>query len=164
MITLDTLMILGLFWLEATVGYLNNFIITSSVVTYYFGNIRNESRSAKVANVKKGWELAYLSHIGSCALGAAVIFPVRIMKFVIVYPMRAIESCCCPNENNAGGGRRGVMWCNLACFKACAGCLEPMGKCLRAVTDAFERVTDYVNEQAYEYIAVTGDSFCYGGR
>lgn len=56
------------------------------------------------------------------------------------------------------------MWCNLNCFKACAGCLEPIGKCFRAVIDAFERVTDYVNEQAFEYLAVTGDSFCYGGR
>ena len=37
-----------------------------------------------------------------------------------------------------------------------------MLKCAVAVLEYVERVTDYINESAYCYIAVTGDGFCTG--
>ena len=35
-------------------------------------------------------------------------------------------------------------------------------KCATAFLEYVERVTDYINESAYCYIAVTGDNFCTG--
>ena len=34
--------------------------------------------------------------------------------------------------------------------------------CVTAILEYIERVTDYINESAYAYIAVTGDNFCTG--
>ena len=33
---------------------------------------------------------------------------------------------------------------------------------MTAILEYIERVTDYINETAYAYIAVTGDNFCTG--
>lgn len=135
-------MFFGLLWLMALFDYLNRFIVITSASTYYWNNRRDEPQDQKPAEVLKSWKIAYCSHLGSVAIGAFIIAVIRFIKYTFVYMCQKIESAT--SGSNAGAV--------ISCFF----------KCATAFLEYIERVTDYINESAYCYIAVTGDNFCTG--
>lgn len=77
-VLLTIVMVLGQVWAQATVSYLNNFVIISAVATFYFDNARQASISS--ADVGKAWRLTYFNHFGSNALGAFILYPVYFFR------------------------------------------------------------------------------------
>lgn len=138
-------MIFGLVWVLSLIEYLNNFIIISSATSYYWLNERYDDPDIpdKDAEVLKGVKRAYVDHFGSIVFGSFVISIVRIIKYTIVYISLKIKGC----TGEAGN--------------ACVNCLF---KCTTCMLTCIEEFTDYINEAAFCYIAVSGDDFCTGAK
>ena len=134
-------MIFGLLWLLAVVEYLSNFIVITSAATYYFNNKREVTETQNPADVGKAWKIAYFSHLGSVAFGGFIIAILRFIKYTFVYLSQKVEQATEGTANQA-----------LQCFFRCATC----------ILECMETITDYINESAFCYIALTGDSFCTG--
>jgi hypothetical protein len=135
-------MCFGLLWLMALLDYLNNFIVICSACTYYFNNKRAVTVTQEPASVSKAWRIAYMNHLGSIAIGSFIIAVIRFIKYTFVYMTQKVEEWTAGSESAA---------C-LKCFFKCATC------CLECI----EKITDYINESAFCYIAITGDNFCTG--
>lgn len=134
-------MIFGLLWLMAFFDYINRFIIMTAASTFYFNNKRDEPEQ-KPASVCKAWNIAYINHLGSIAIGSFIIAVIRFLKYTLVFLMQKLESATAGSETGAV----------VACFF----------KCATGILEYIERVTDYINETAFAYIAVTGETFCIG--
>jgi len=78
-----------------------------------------------------------LNHIGSLAFGSFIIAVIKLIKFVFIYAARFASRA------NADGNKVSEM----------------MFKCGMCYINCLEKVTDYINEAAYAYMAVAGDSF-----
>jgi hypothetical protein len=136
-------MIFSLIWLLSLIEYLNNFIIISSAVSYYWINRCDDDPDIpdKEALVLEATCLAYFKHFGSITFGAFVIAVIRFIKYTVVALAIKTKSW----TGDADGG-----------------CVKVLQKCAICCLDCAERITDYINESAFSYIAVTGDSFCAG--
>lgn len=77
-----------------------------------------------------------MNHLGSIAFGAFIIALVRFIKIMVYYFAKQAEK--------AGGDNAGVK-CAVACAKCCLNCIE--------------KIVDYLNENAFCYMAVSGQSF-----
>lgn len=130
-------MLFGFFWLTAWVEYAARFVIIVSASTYYFNNHRDKPEENNPAEVMYGWKCAYYYHQGSIAFGAFIIALIRFIKVVFYYLAKQAEKNS--GENPA-----------IKAMVACAMC----------ILNCIEKVCDYLNESAYCYMAVTGDSFC----
>jgi len=89
--------------------------------------------------VIESFKCAFLKHPGSIAIGAVLIAVIRFIEIVFVYLCKKIEESSGKEPNAA-----------VKFILKCVGC---MLWCL-------EKITDYINESAYAYMAVSGDSFC----
>lgn len=83
-----------------------------------------------------GFKCAYLHHMGSIAFGAFIIAVVRFIKYVFYYLSKKAEKL--------GGDNPAVK-----CMVGCATC----------ILNCIEKIVDYLNESAFCYMAVTGESF-----
>lgn len=138
---LAAFMIFALIWILSLIEYLNNFIIISSATSYYWLNERHDDPSIpdKDAEVCEGIKRAYINHFGSIVFGAFVIAVVRFIKYTVVYAAAKLKSWTGEEGN------------------ACVNCIF---KCSICILDCMERITDYINEAAFCYMAITGDNFC----
>lgn len=126
-------MFFALLWLYAFVEYKTQFIIQVSAASYYFDS--SASRDGE-ASVGKGFKFAYFNHMGSIAMGSFIIGAIRLVKFVFVYAARKAA---------AASGDNKMSQMALKCGTCYIQCLE--------------KVTDYLNEAAFCYMAVSGENF-----
>jgi len=126
-------MFFALLWLYAFIEYKTNFIVQVSAASYYFdSNASNEGS----ASVGKGFKFAYLNHMGSLAMGSFIIGVIRFVKFVFVYAARKTANMSGENKMS-----------------------EMAVKCGTCYIQCLEKVTDYLNEAAFCYMAVSGENF-----
>lgn len=151
----------GLIWSLIVIDYAKNFIVLFSASTYYYNSPKSE-RDAKgnlildaegdpkpeegggdgSAEVMLGVKYAHVSHLGSIAFGALIIAIIKVIRFLFVYLAK---------KALAASGQEDTMWGKIA--KCMIGC----GDCILA---CLEKICDYINNAAFAYMAVTGDSFC----
>jgi len=129
-------MFFGLLWLTAFVDYCSRFIVIVGATTYYFNNSREHTDEEASAEICYGFKCAYFHHPGSIAMGSFIIALIRFVKFVFYYMAKKAE---------AMGGENPVVTCLIKCGKCYLGCIE--------------KICDYLNEAAFCYMAVTGNSF-----
>lgn len=130
-------MIFGFFWLTAFIEYSSRVVVITGAVTYYFNNSRDKPNEENGADIMFGFKCAYYYHAGSVAFGSFIIAVVRFIKFMFYYLAKKIQK--------SSGNNKMIEYAVL-----CAGC----------ILNCIERVCDYINESAYCYQAVTGQSFC----
>jgi len=87
--------------------------------------------------VMEAMKCAFLKHPGSIAVGAFLIALIRFIRIIFVYLCKQIEK-------SSGGNP--IMKLVLRIVGCMLWCLE--------------KIADYINEAAYAYMAVSGDSFC----
>lgn len=128
-------MVFGIFWLVAWIEYSSRFVVIVGAVTYYFNNHRDQEEEG-AAEVSFGFKCAYYYHQGSIAFGAFIIALIRFIKAIFYYLAKKAEK---------QGGDNQALQCMIMCAKCLLECIE--------------RICDYMNEAAYCYVAVTGESF-----
>lgn len=127
-------MLFGVLWICAWFEYCSTFIVMVSASTYYFNSDANNEGSAEVGT---GFDWAFNCHAGSIAIGAFIIALIRFIRIVFVYLAQQAEQAS--GDNQAVKMLVKVAECILACI---------------------EKICDYINESAYAYMAVSGESFC----
>uniref|UniRef100_A0A7S3N2V9 Choline transporter-like protein n=1 Tax=Strombidium inclinatum TaxID=197538 RepID=A0A7S3N2V9_9SPIT len=127
-------MLFGILWITAWLEYTSTFVVMVSASTYYFNSGPNNEGAAEVS---EGFKMAYLYHCGSIACGAFVIAIIRFIRIVFYYLAKQAEK--------ASGDNQAVKL-----IVSCANC----------ILNCIEKFVDYINESAFAYMAVSGDSFC----
>ena len=77
--------------------------------------------------------------MGTVAIGSFLVAIVRFIKWTLIVIAHQLEKASGDNS----------------CVKCVIGCAMCIISC-------FEAITEYITEQAFCYIAVTGDNFCHG--
>lgn len=126
-------MLFGILWITAFFEYCSTFVVMVSASTYYFNSNPNEEGSAEVG---LGFSYAVL-HAGSIAIGAFIIALIRFIRLVFLYLAKEAQKQS--GDNAVVKGIVRAAECVLACI---------------------EKICDYINQAAYAYQAVSGDSFC----
>lgn len=126
-------MFFGILWVTAWLEYSSQFVIMVSASSYYF---ESNSEIDGEADVGMGFKFAFL-HTGSIAIGAFIIAIVRLIRVLFMYIAKQAEK---------QSGENAVVVGIVRCAACCLACIE--------------KICDYLNESAYAYQAVTGDSFC----
>lgn len=126
-------MLFGILWITAFFEYCSTFVVMVSASTYYFNSNPSEEGSAEVG---LGFTYAFY-HSGSIAIGAFIIALVRFIRIVFYYLAKQAEKQSGDNQVVKYAVRAAE--CVLACI---------------------EKICDYINQSAYAYMAVSGDSFC----
>lgn len=130
-------MFFGFLWLMALIDYLARFVIIVSASTYYFNHKRGDAEeNSDAAEVCYGFKCAYLHHFGSICVGSFVIALIRFIKYVFYYFAKKLEKT---------SGDNGLVKCVVGCASCILNCIE--------------KICDYMNEAAFCYIAVSGESF-----
>lgn len=128
-------MLFGGLWFVAWLQYTATFIVIVSACTYYFNS---SPETEAPADVGLGFKFAYMYHMGSIAFGAGIIAVIQFIRIVFIY---AAQKAAKASGDNALV--KGV----VACASCILGCIE--------------KICDYLNEQAFAYMAVSGESFCW---
>jgi len=108
-------------------------MVTAS--TFYFDS--NSDREGK-ANLKLGFQFAYFNNFGSIAFGSLMLTFVSIIRWTFILVAEALMK-------SEGAGENPVILCMVGC-----------GKCLLSCC---EQLCEYVTDQAFAYMAVSGDRF-----
>lgn len=127
-------MLFGLLWICAFLRAKSSFIVMVSATSYYFDS--NKERDG-YADVGLGFKYTYLFHIGSIALGSFIIAVVQMIR--LIFLVLAEQAKRASGENAAVK----VIICVADCLLKC-----------------IEKICDYIQESAYAYMAISGDSFC----
>lgn len=85
----------------------------------------------------RGIKAAYFYHMGSLAFGSMIIAVLQLIYIIFILPNEQAQKF---DDNNP---------VRKASQKVCKCCVQ-----------CFENICDYINTQAYAYMAVSGDSFC----
>jgi hypothetical protein len=126
-------MFFGILWVTAFFEYCSTFVVMVSASTYYFNS---DMHGEGVAEVDLGFAYCF-KHFGSLAIGSFIIALIRFIRIVFLYMAKQTEKQS--GDNPAIKMIVKVGSCILACI---------------------EKICDYINESAYAYQAVSGDSFC----
>lgn len=124
----------GLIWFTFFLQASNNYVTMVTASTYYFSSTREKYGSGQILT---GVRWAWVTNFGSIAFGSliiAIIFTIRLMVYYV-----------CKKAEKASGHSRFV--------KAISCCVQCLLKCL-------EEIMEYINKQAYAYMAISGESFC----
>merc|ERR1719487_1720727 len=132
--------ILGIFWVDELFTALSQFVVSYSVVLYYFCP-KDASGYKDVPHFPlwRGYFNGIVFHIGTLAFGAAVIAVVRIIRAVLMYIAKQAEK-----DGNA------LLACIAKCLVCCVTCLK---KCL-----------EFLNKNAYMDVAIRSTWFCTAAR
>ena len=131
---LNTILLFGLSWIIVFIKSNNSFVTQVAATTYYFDSDRQHEGQA---NMTIGFKFTYMYHAGSLALGSLLIAVTETIRGSL---LKVAETM----ERTTG---------NVPCFVAVACCGN---QCL----SWFEKYLDYINGQAFAYIAVSGDPYC----
>lgn len=124
----------GLFWILCFIREKTKFIYMTSAAQYYFTSNRDKEGSASVC---AGFAIANFKHAGSIAYGSFLHTLVTVLRIIVDTLADAAE------KNNQGNA--GVM-CLACLLKCCMGCIE--------------NLIEYINLNAYAYMAISGDPYC----
>jgi hypothetical protein len=132
--------LLGFFWVDEIFTALGQFVISYSVVLYYFcPKDQSGYKEVPYFPLWKGYFNGVIFHIGTLAFGAAIIAIVRIIRAILLYIAKQAEK-----DGNA----------ILACIAKClACCVTFMKKCL-----------EFLNKNAYMDVAIRSTWFCTAAR
>ena len=129
-------MVCGIVWITNWIEYTSRFVVIVSATTFYFSNHRDRADVEMPAEIKFGFECAYLYHAGSIAMGAFIIGTVKVLRGVFYHIAMKMKKA---------QGENGLIRCLVGC-----------GTCILYY---IEKICDYLNETAFCYMAVTGDAF-----
>jgi hypothetical protein len=132
-------MIFGIFWLLTFIENISNFIVMVAASTYYYNNSPATVNDQRPAEVCTAISITYCSHLGSVAIGSLLIAIIRFIKWTFVLLAQQMEKST---------GENAVTKCMVKVALCIISCLE--------------KITEYITDAAFCYIAVTGDNFCYG--
>jgi choline transporter-like protein 2/4/5 len=127
-------MFLGILWILQFIQAKTSFIAMVSATTYYFNSNKDHDGEAEVGF---GFRLAYAVHAGSLAFGSLIIAIIQFIRIIVVSVMQQAQ--------RAGGDNVAVR-VTIAVANCCLKCVE--------------KICDYINSNAYAYMAVSGESFC----
>jgi len=131
---MNMVMLFGIFWIWSFVSDLTGFVSMVAAATYYFDS--NAQKDGH-ADIKLGLYFVYKYHLGSIAFGSIVIPLIALLKMLIVWPCQQVVM----SDSTSKLHKINVI-CGELCLKF------------------FEKLTDYLNDQAYSYLAIHGQSFC----
>jgi choline transporter-like protein 2/4/5 len=121
-------------WILNFIVAKTNFITMCSASSYYFNSSPDGEGSAEVMQAVK---FAYMNHFGSLAFGSFIIALIQFIRIVFHYfAEKALNA----------SGESSVIKCIICCAECILKCIE--------------KICDYINNAAYSYMAVSGDSFC----
>jgi hypothetical protein len=127
--------ILGVFWVDELFTAMGQFVISYSVVLYYFcPKDANGYKQAPAFPLFRGYFWGFVCHLGTLAFGALLIAVVRLVSLVLSYIAKQAEK-----ENAA-----------LACI----------AKILVCVVQCFKRCLEFINKNAYMDVAYRSSWFC----
>jgi len=121
-------------WFVAWLDYSSTFVIIVSSSTYYYNSASDHQGGAEVMT---GFYMTYCNHLGSIAFGAFIIAVIQFIRIVFVYMAKKIEK-------NSGDN----------------ACVKTAVKCAHCVLACLEKVCDYINKNAFSYMAASGQNFC----
>jgi len=130
-------MIFGLIWTVSFIISCNDYVIVVSAATWYFFRKTDDGWEGH-SDIWKGFQWAFKYNLGSIAFGSLVIALSAIIREIFEYigeklkEKAGAENCC--------------LNCMISCCLCCVNC-----------TDRFIR---YLTENAYIYMALSGDGFC----
>jgi len=130
-------MIFGLIWTISFIISCNDYVIVVSAATWYFSKKSDDGWEGH-SDIWKGFQWAFKYNFGSIAFGSLVIALSAIIREIFEYigeklkEKAGAENCC--------------LNCMISCCLCCVNC-----------TDRFIR---YLTENAYIYMALSGDGFC----
>ena len=127
-------MLFGILWICAFLRAKSSFIVMVSATSYYFDSHKDKDGEA---NVSLGFKFTYLYHIGSIALGSFIIAVMQMIR--LIFMTLAEQAKRASGENAAVK----VVICVADCLLKC-----------------IEKICDYIQDSAYAYMAISGDSFC----
>lgn len=128
-------MIFGLIWIISFIVACNDFVIIVSTITWYFSKKTDEGDGK--ASICTGFEWIAKYHCGSLALGSFILALVWCIRALFEYVAEKLQDAT------------GENCCTKCMIWTCRCCL-----------DCFDRFLRYLNENAYIYMALTGDPFC----
>ncbi|CAD8196524.1 unnamed protein product [Paramecium octaurelia] len=126
------------FWTYALIIGVNSFIIAGSVCVWYWQ--QGKSGQEHVQPLNSSWKRCFVYHFGSIVLGALLLGLISIFRSFFEYLYRNAEYM-----RNTDG-------CQF-CFKCCACCIW-----------CFERFLQYLNQNIYVQINMTGDGFFHAAK
>lgn len=131
--------VFGMLWLMFFIMALNEFIIIVSAATWYYSDktIKDDDGIAGDSEVCYGYTLGLKYHMGSLASGSLILAIIWIFRAIFAYIGKKME--------DATGGN-----CFTKCLVGCCNC------CLAC----FDKFVKYMNQQAYVYMAISGESYC----
>lgn len=132
----------GLIWVVMLLDYAKNFIVLYAASTYYF-NSPNDQGEDGSADVMEGVKLAHFKHLGSICFGSLIIAIIKFIKYVFVYMAKKAVTV---------SGQEDTAWGKIAKAMIC---------CAECILNYFEKIIDYINNAAFAYMAITGESFCW---
>lgn len=127
-------MLFGILWICAWLEYSSTFVVMVSATTYYFNSHAEQDGEAEVG---LGFHFAFMCHAGSIAVGAFIIALIRFINLVFMYLAKQAEK--------QSGDNPGVKL------------VVAVGQC---ILKCLEKICDYMNDAAFAYMAVSGESFC----
>jgi len=122
------------FWVWAFIISLNQFLISATVVQWYFSGSSDTRGSASIA---KSFCWAFFYHIGSLAFGSLLLAIISFIRFIFEYMRKKVMKV---QKHNV------LARCILACFSCCLKCI---GECIL-----------FINKNAYVQIIIRSTSFC----
>lgn len=126
--------IFGILWIQAFLNAQLSFVVMVSATSYYFDSNSDRDGSARVG---LGFKYSYRYHFGSLAFGSFVIPLFKVVRVLFIAPSRLAAKL--------GDGNSVT-----STIFTCANC----------VLQCCEAMCDYLNQQAYAYMAVSGDRLC----
>uniref|UniRef100_A0A7S3RN90 Choline transporter-like protein n=1 Tax=Strombidinopsis acuminata TaxID=141414 RepID=A0A7S3RN90_9SPIT len=134
--TMVWFMIFGLIWTISFIISMNDYVIVVSAATWYFSK-KSDGGWEGHSDIWRGFQWGFRYNLGSIAFGSLVIAFSAIIREIMEYIGEKLreatgENCC--------------VRCMVNCCLCCVNC-----------TDRFIR---YLTENAYIYMALSGDGFC----
>jgi hypothetical protein len=132
-------MVIFYIWIATLIHALNEYTIIVSACTWYFSrkDIPDDDGIPGDSDIWKGFWWSYRYNFGSLCFGSAILTVVSIIKDAIAYIGDLVVGATAGNP------------CTV-CLMCCVDC------CM----DCFDRCVRFLTQNAYIYMALSGDSFC----
>ncbi|CAD7973089.1 unnamed protein product [Amoebophrya sp. A25] len=130
----------GMFWLSELFSALGQFVVSYSVVLWYFSE--KDSYGGKIgptAPVAKGYFAGLFFHLGTLAMGSFLIASLRLVRLVMSYLSKQAKAA----DNQVLAAIAKVMICCVLCF---------------------ERFVSFIGTTAYIDVAIRSTNFCSAAR
>jgi hypothetical protein len=131
--------IFGMFWIDEIFTALGQFVVSYSVVLYYFAPPVDGKKVAPSFPMFWGYAVGLGYHLGTLAFGAFLIAVVRLVRLILTYVAKQAEK-----EGNAA----------LAC----------VAKILVCLVTCFKKCMEFINKNAWMDVAIRSSNFCIAAK